>query len=372
MISLERSVGRFWDRIAAHVDIPPESLGIFRWIFGLSTLAILAPYSAWIHSVPTGLFNPPIASPAELFRGFPPAPTFLILDIVVLISLACITVGYRTRLSSLVFVVANIVASNFKFSFGKMDRDFLPTALIACMMVSDWGAYYSFDAARHGPDAETPRRTVKSMALLGVLVAFGMFSAGLPKALKWIDFDTTTSGFLSWFLPNYFSIGRSFLLASLSLRMPPLLAEAADYTSALFELCGFVALLYSRRAWLAFLAAATAFHLMNSLVLNIPFHDQVIVYLAFIDWSQLLAPFRAARQRKSQIPVLLTLLVAVLTAWHIYSRIAGHGSSVAFFTNTVDTEVFDLFVSVPISILALALFVRAIATERPHAERVYI
>ena len=36
------------------------------------------------------------------------------------------------------------------------------------------------------------------IALMALLVAFGFFSAGLPKALKWIDFDLSTSGVRSW------------------------------------------------------------------------------------------------------------------------------------------------------------------------------
>ena len=208
--SFDRVCGWFWRRVALSTAVSPKSLGLFRWLFGLSLLAIAAPHSAWIHEVPAGLFDPPVASLAYLSPGFPAFPTFFVLDAVQLLSLLCITLGYRTRVASVVYVCTDIFTANFRYSFGKLDRDFLPDATLLCMLYSHWGDYYSLDARRSAPrdSSQSELGDTRALALLGVVIAFGMFSAGLPKLVTWVDFNLRTSGFLCWYLPNYYGIGR--------------------------------------------------------------------------------------------------------------------------------------------------------------------
>lgn len=53
-----------------------------------------------------------------------------------------------------------------------------------------------FEQERHKGTADS--------SFLGILIAFGFLTAGWAKAFSWIDFDLTTSGFLSWFYSGYF------------------------------------------------------------------------------------------------------------------------------------------------------------------------
>jgi hypothetical protein len=170
-------------------------------------------------------------------------------------------------------------------------------------------------------------------------------------------------------LTNYFSLGRSFLLARFALQTPPWAAEIADYLASIFELSGFLALLHSRRAWLAFLMTATAFHLANSLVLNIPFHDNVVLYLAFANWAPLgsrcvkaLRPLPRARMALAVTPIGLAI-------WHLVSRCAGKGSTVVFVVDPVAARMFDLYVSVPIAVGGLIVLTHAFKTAPQALQR---
>jgi hypothetical protein len=181
MSFLDRRVAAFWDRVSAHTSVPAESLSVFRWVFGIFMLAMLAPHNAWIDSMPRAFFDPPPFSMAQLFSTFPPRPTFLVLDALLLVSLCCITVGYRTRTAGLAFIVIDVVTSSFRFSFGKVDHGFLPTAFVACMLIGDWGRYYSFDARRREPTGLEALNASRGVALFAVLVAFAMLSADFRR-----------------------------------------------------------------------------------------------------------------------------------------------------------------------------------------------
>jgi hypothetical protein len=188
-----------------------------------------------------------------------------------------------------------------------------------------------------------------------------MFSAGLPKLFQWVDLNLHTSGFLGWYLTNYFMLGRTFFLASHALKIPPLMAEAADYAAPAVELIGFAALLVSRKTWLLWITALICFHLANILILNISFHDYVLIYLVFVDWTRLRVP--ASLKRLFSPPVIPSVAVLALVVIHTIARLAHRGSTWVFITKTGASEIWDLYVSLPVCALALAFFVHAALGE---------
>src|SRR5262249_35858758 len=148
-----------------------------------------------------------------------------------------------------------------------------------------WGNHHSIDSLRGriepiSAEAAATKAT-RGVSLFAVLLAFGMVTAGLDKARSWIDFNLGTSGFLSWFYPQYYDLGRHLLLANWVPRIPIWLLEVADYLAPALELSGFAFLLYSRRAWCFWLFLACGFHLANALLLNIAFTQQALSYLIF-------------------------------------------------------------------------------------------
>jgi len=67
-----------------------------------------------------------------------------------------------------------------------------------------------------------------------------------------------------------------------------LVYEIADYWAVAFEVSGFLTLVWSRKPRKFWLLLAGLFHLSNTMVLNIPFLEHVIVYLGFVNFQNLL------------------------------------------------------------------------------------
>lgn len=273
----------FWSRVVASTRQTVQSVAIFRLLTGLFLLFFYTPGFQWIGQIPSAFYNPPLFSPAFFFQGFPPAETFLVLDILVLVSILCILLGVRARLFTRLFVVFSVIGYSFQYSLGKIDHNILLLVMLACMSFSGWGTQLALV-----PDKKKASDSLqKSVALLAVLLCFGFFTAGFEKALNWLNVDLSRSGSAFWYQSGFYAMGRTHLLAPLGEKIPLFVFKLMDYCAVLFELIPFVCLLLSRRAWIAWLSIACIFHLVNLLLLNIPFFLQAIIYLAFLDYTRL-------------------------------------------------------------------------------------
>ena len=351
---VDRLAHSFWNRAAAASVSNPASLGFFRILFGLFMLVFMTPHTRWLANVPQAFFDPPYLSLANLLPSFPPEGFFLMLDLGAILALGLITLGVKTRLSTGMFVLLSLTGKNFIYAFGKIDHDILVYALAACMIFSGWGRHYAllpdkpsrFDAPR------------LALSLLAVFVAFGMFTAGFQKAFLWLDLNPATSGFLKWFYSGYYAHGRTALLAPLVPQVPTSLFELADIVAVLFELSGFAFLLFGRRAWLGWLSMAAFFHLINTLTLNIAFHQHVLVYLAFVNFAGLGARLGVAPVRGfagKPVKRLLVWSVCLLTGAQVLLALIGQGSSFLFITDTALRETALLYGSVLFWSAALAV-----------------
>ncbi len=359
----DRLTAAFWRRVSTSTTVSPASLGVFRWCYGLFLLLLEAPDSAWVDHVPRAFFNPPLLSLANLAPGFPPPPTFLVIDLLILAALVSMTVGFWTRTSTLSVAFLDLFAAHFRYSLGKIDHTFASTALLFCMAGADWGQCCSFDAMRERRRPADPSRS-RYVSAFAVMIAAAMLSAGLPKAMVWIDFDLSTSGILYWFLPGYFSLGRSLLLASLLARAPLVLLEIADYVGPLLELASIVALLASRRAWLGWLACACAFHLLNVLFLNIDFKRNVMLYAVFIEAGALAPAFTPGRMKG------IGLFAATVAASHAWMRFGGGGTQMWLLRDPEAALIWGFYAAVPICLASmLALFAGARSSSRAELSR---
>ncbi len=278
----------FWTRVVRSTVLGAESLSAFRVVFSFFLLITHTPFN-WIASAPRALFNPPVLSLANLFDGFPGRAFFVALDATSLLSLACLAIGIRARTATIVYLLAAIVGQSFQYSFGKIDHPIMLYALLGCMAFSGWGQHLAVL-----PDKKAKSdSTIRSLSLLSVLLCFAMFTAGFEKAMNWVDFDLNTNGFISWFRLGYYVYDRQFLLAHLVNYFPPLLLELFDYAAVALELSPLFFLLHSRKGWRVWLLIVCAFHLVNTLLLNIAFIENTMVYLAFIDFTGLYHKLRS-------------------------------------------------------------------------------
>lgn len=351
---IDRMLVRFWGRVAESVWVPPESLGIFRWVFGLYLLFFDARWFAWIDHTPDAFFAPPIVSIAYLAGGFPPPYSFTIIDVVGLLAIFSMTCGYRTRLSTWIVLVTYLVSTTFSYSHGKISHQIAIAIVLACMVIADWGK-----ASR--------RRVAQGLTLLAVALCFGFLTAGFDKALYWLTLDPTVSGALSWYYPRM-ALAEPQLFASMVPGTPLWLLKGADFLAVVFELSGFIALIWGRLAWRLWLLAAIGFHLANALVLNITFTTQVVVYLAFANLA-FVASWATRGRLRIVIRRILIVVAASVTTWHIVTRLGGGGSSFFLGSGPATVHLYDLIVCVTVCLFAVALMAREVGGELARVYR---
>ena len=326
---VERSVAIAWQRLEETCNNDARSLGLFRIFWGWFILLFVAPYSSFVSQVPQAFYNPPILSLANLFAGFPPYWLMLGADLVKIWLVVLITVGIKTRWCTITFCLLTFLSHSFLYSFGKIDHDVVLWAVTLCLAFTDWGVYYALI-----PDRRTdPKVTRRALATAGVVIAFGFFTAGFEKALRWVNLDLSTGGFLSWFYPLYYLLDRKFLLAPLVFRIPAQSFKILDYTAVAFELSPFLFLFAGRTAWRVWLLVATCFHLANALLLNIPFYVHVLVYLPFISFPRGIRRLNLeVRATNAGFRWLLpaTVCAVLLGAALTVQRLTGRGSGFLF------------------------------------------
>jgi hypothetical protein len=253
-----------------------------------------------------------------------------------------ITIGIRTRACTIVLCLLTFISTSFVYSFGKIDHDILLWVVALCLAFTDWGVPYALVPDRRvNPDV-----AARALATAGVLIAFGMFTSGAVKALHWINFDLSTSGFANWFYRPYFTLDRTFLLAPIVLKIPPELFKIVDYAGVAFELSAFFFLFTGRVGWRVWLLVAVIFHLANLLLLNIDFYFHALVYLPFV---ALVRFFGKSKDRDTanipiftwQIPV--SVFAVILGAAHTVQRLSGQGGEFLFSAGPSDLSPLVLY-----------------------------
>lgn len=290
-IDLNNYLRLFYQRLNKITRV--DNLEYFRIILGLLFLLNFRDLS-FLGEMPNSLYRPNVLNFTNLFDTWPSSIFFAILYYLRILFAITIILGIKTRLSFISLGIITIIQSGYIYSFGKIDHGVLMNILPFVMAFTDSGCKKAIlpDKPLKVPDL--------SISILAIFITFGFFTAGLEKGLNWIDFDTNTSGFLSWLYPSYYSIGRDKLLAPLALKFPWWLTEIMDYTAVIFELTGLIFLIISRKTWFVYLVVASVFHLFNTLFLNIPFQIHILV---FGIW--LLTPFL----KKHKILILLIPII---------------------------------------------------------------
>jgi hypothetical protein len=319
---------------------------------GLYCLLFWASDVGWVDRVPRAWFNPPVFSLTYVVGRLPPSPTFEIIDLVATLALLTMTLGWHTRASTAIVVACRLIGGSFTNSFGTVDADMVITVLLVCMLIADWGRYYSLDARVRGTDdghGASSRSAQRGLAVFGLALAFGFLTAGLAKR-GWVDGDLSTSGVLSWYYPNRFMLGREHLLAGLVPGTPAVVLEVADYLAAAMELLGLPLLLLGRRTWRAYLVAIATFHLINTLVLNISFHAQSMTYLVFVDWTVVT---RWSGWRRAQ--TVGAVIAVAATVWHVGAILAHSSSLMVFVTDYRSLDTTITYAGVPIGVFVVVV-----------------
>ena len=267
-----------------------RGLALFRITYALSFILLASPRFLWTVGYPDLFWDPPL--PLSLFDcsegayacvigGFPPLWVTVLLEVLLALSAVFLLFGYRTFYASVLFSVFFVTLNTFRFSFGKIDHGIMFVVTPAILSLSGWGNHFSIDAQRQ----RGGKRSYPSYCLLvlALALAAGFLSAGLPKAIGWLDFDLRTSGVRKWAVWSYYS---GWLAPVLLKSLGSYLWEIADWLVVLFEL-GLAMAAFHGPLFKRFIALAVFFHIANHLVLGIStFWVHFPVYAAFLPWTQ--------------------------------------------------------------------------------------
>jgi hypothetical protein len=315
---IDSFLGNILKRIEDSSHVDTQSLAYFRIFMGIFMLAHYLPEWLWFGDAPQAFFNPHLFTATILWDGFWSKNLYFILDLSNIILFALITLGIRTRLSFFLLFIINYIGYSFEFSFGKIDHEihlFLIVLLI--LAFTNCGT----KTALIKDKVLKPHFQKWALSLLCIYIAFGFFTAGLPKFIRWVDFNINEIGFLDWFYKGYFTYDRFILLADSVFSTPYIVFEIADHLAPTIELVSFVFLLWSRKVWRIYLIILCFFHMGNTLLLNIEFALNITCYGIF-----LIAPFLSyirpylpkGRQAKNLLVGLVAILVLIQIGTEVY------------------------------------------------------
>lgn len=288
-------VFRWMERAYAATD---DALSVFRIVYAVALLLVIAPVGVNLLGLPAGAFSPPPGLP-RFFPGLPgPAWVFGINALVVVLA-GLVLVGFKTRAASLLLGAVLILAFAAQYSTGKISHTILVAITPVLMATSGWGARYSFDARQHAklPDDARARRQAwngRSLALLALATGLAFFTAGYVKInTGWLATDTSAT--LGHAFSNIRGSGRSpVLFEPFRLHLPALMWELMDWGVVCFEL-GMLFTVPWRRLFRWVLCIAVSFHLGVLLLFEIWFLTPVPTYAGFVAWALLLP-------RRSDLP----------------------------------------------------------------------
>ena len=263
-----------WARIIRATELPDSSLNCLRILLPALYLLFYMPSYSWIAGMPDAWFDPPPLSIAAGLQAFPPALFFQLTETLLVLCAVAIMRGFHPRLFGLAFCLCHLLLTSFEYSFGKIDH-------VAHLFLI---AFFSLSLDNWGQPTPNQRwrLPIPGSTLLAVLLAFGMFTAGFEKTIRWVDFNTDTSGFLSWYFSSYYNLGREALLSPYITLLPKIALELLDYSAVVFEMVPFICLLLGTRAWIGWCAVACLFHAGTTMMLNIAFPYQLFGYLPFL------------------------------------------------------------------------------------------
>lgn len=347
-------IGPFDRLLFKEYAVSSKDLGIFRIIFAASLLFIRTGRGFYIADLPDAFYQPPIG-PAAFFSGFPPAWLIWMANIIFIVFLTMLLIGWKTKVASLGAAGSLLFINVWVYALGKIDHDIFLIVTPTILAFSGWGDQFSIDSqARCGQDLDdkvlnnTPSTTVgnPAVALLAVAVSLGMFTASWVKLKTgWLSFDSQAVEYL--LQVNYYITGRETSVGDYFLRHSPTwLWETQDWATVIIEGLFIVAVV--RMGWFRIcLVFICFFHIGVLLMFAIGFRENLITYGAFVPWSSLFFSGTKAQASSGFLKTLCRIPPIVSV-----SLIAAPVVGLVFYTQGPPGDLFPSRLSYPMHVVA--------------------
>lgn len=264
-------------------ETPAESLAIYRIVFSAFLLLVVMPKFLWLAALPDSFHTPP-PGPFALVSSFPPAPVFIVVELLLAVAAVSLLLGYRTRLASLIVGLTMMVGLGFVYSLGKINHGMLLFNVVPLVLAfSSWGNRFSLDARKGVRAGESGW----PLALMALATGLMMLTAGIGKAVTgWLNPGTHAAR--AWIIKNLALDDRAPLLAENVVKIDNELFWASlDYLTVALEAGLVVAILWPV-AFRLMLAFFVLFHVGIYVTMGIGFGAAIIAYGAFVQWRALM------------------------------------------------------------------------------------
>lgn len=306
-------------------------MGLFRIVYCVFTLWQMSRYYAEDAALWPGIRHHVVGLfwlPPELPRIF-----YMTLESLVVASLMLLMIGYRTRTTTIVVLVAGTLLEAIFVQLDTRNSTVFLVFYIPLFMAiaGNWGDTYSLDARIQRERTRTsvapslddgtyfmPARAV--FALLALLFLSG-------SLLKMVDGGTWLS-YPSIMPDLMLRAGVENALAGLPqnplaahVHQTPLLHPFLRYGVLAFEGLFWLSLL-DPRLRTGFVALALGFHTVNAIWMNVTFTPILIVYLMLVDWEWLrwrssVPAVRVPLPGALLVPIAIASSLAAAIVWHI-------------------------------------------------------
>jgi hypothetical protein len=269
--------------------VTADSLAVVRILYAGVSLLVGTPRWSWAGRLPDAVWNPE-PGPLRLLPGAPGPVVMVVLQLLFVTALVALLLGWRTPVMSVAVTVVGAAGFGITYAMGNYDHSFIGVLTPAVLALSGWGARWSVDAAQ-GRVAEVEGWPVR---LLAWVLGLAMLTSAYPKVRAgWLDIHT--HAVLGQLANQYFVHGRHALLATQSIHLHAgAFWEVFDDLTVLVE-GGFVVAALTVAGTRAWAAMAAVFHAAILLMINIAFSANLLIYVAFVDWSSVAGRVRAER-----------------------------------------------------------------------------
>ncbi len=243
-------------------------------------------------------FNPAYTwEPIALVSWLPAPPpifVFYLVDVVFMVGLFALLLGYRTRVATGVVLVAGTFADVFTNSFGKVDHvnTLLAFYIPLVMLFSRWGDTFSVDAVRRARRGKPPASIYRNgfeyswvIKFLLVLLAALYLSAGLLKIMgttPWLLRESVVANIMLRSNNNVILGGGTSSPLVIALWNAPWTHNLLRWGTIALELL-FPLALFHRNLRGLFLSAAVLFHTAIFFLMGVSFSRQLIIYSLFVN-----------------------------------------------------------------------------------------
>jgi len=178
---------RIWNNVIEVSDIGESRIEDIRYFIAFFILVIACPRNLWVGGLPEELFNPPLLSLATLFNDFPSVIGIRLLYLSFVICVVFFGTNYKPQFFGISAFIIWVIILNFSYCFGGIGHSTVTMSTILCFAL---GTKINSNEKKLIP--------IPPSTLLAIFISFGYLTAGIGKAVVWIDFDLNTGGFLDW------------------------------------------------------------------------------------------------------------------------------------------------------------------------------